>query len=147
MDKITSRNKSVYARQLIGKIRHAMFLARQKELHPYFISPRQYDILEILHKLGRKSTLAELAKYSYRDVSTLSGQLTKMEQEGLLAKTREKPKSALISFELTKKGFDIYKKSNKMKSVKSIMSVLSTEELPQLISMLEKILTSAENYQ
>jgi DNA-binding MarR family transcriptional regulator len=106
--------------------------ARQKELLPYHISPRQATILFILSNLGHKATLAELSKNTDRQINTLSQQITRMEKNGLVRKARETPKSALISFETS--------------SVVSIMSVLTEEERQQLISLLKKVVNSAEKY-
>jgi DNA-binding MarR family transcriptional regulator len=120
--------------------------ARQKELSPFDISPRQATVLFILNSLGRKSTLTELSKHCDRQINTLSQQITRMEKNGLVRKVRETPKSALISFELTKKGTEIYNKSSETSSVEQIMAVLSEKERQQLISLLKKIATAAEKY-
>ena len=100
----------------------------------------------ILRDLGRKSTLNELANYTERGVNTLSEQMTKMENYGLVSKTRETPKSTLLSFGLTKKGLEVCNYSCEMRTDEEIMSVLSEEERKQLISMLEKLISKAEKY-
>jgi DNA-binding MarR family transcriptional regulator len=120
--------------------------ARQKELLPYHISPRQATILFILSNLGHKATLVELSKNTDRQINTLSQQITRMEKNGLVRKVRETPKSALISFELTEKGRNTWKNSTKASSVETIMSVLTEEERRQLIALLGKLVTSAEKY-
>ena len=146
MDIIIPKDSGVYARNLLGRLRHLMFRARQRELDPLNISPRQLYILFLLYSIGHKTTLAELARYTDRGIATLSIQLTKMEKDGLVKKVREKPKSALLKFELTDKGLILNKSANKMKSEKAIMSILSEEECQQLISMLKKLISEAEKY-
>jgi DNA-binding MarR family transcriptional regulator len=146
MEKIISQNSSMYSRYLIGKIRHYMNRARQNELRPFDISPRQATVLFILQSLGHKCTLAELSKHSDRQINTLSTQITRMEKNGLVRKVRQTPKSALINFELTEKGTEIYNKSIEESSVEQIMSVLTESERQQLISLLKKIATAAEKY-
>ena len=143
---IIPRNSSVYTRHLIARVRHLTLWARQRELDAFNISPEQAYILLLIHNLGRKTTLAELTKYTGRRLSTLSVQLTKMEKNGLVKKFRATPNSNLVMFELTEKGFNVYKKSIKMKSDKAIMSVLSEEERQQLISLLKRIKEEAEKY-
>jgi DNA-binding MarR family transcriptional regulator len=69
-----------------------------------------------------------------------------MEKNGLVRKVRETPKSALISFELTAKGIETYKKSTKTSSVEKIMSALNEDERQQLIALLKKVATAAEKY-
>jgi DNA-binding MarR family transcriptional regulator len=146
MPEIISRDSSLYARYLLGKARHFMFQARQKELKPYRIAPRQANTLIILYKLGKKATLVELAKNTDRGINTLSIQMSRMEKDGLVKKVRENPKSNQLRFELTEKGFNTYKKVKNVTSVKTIMSVLSEEQRQSLIAMLESIVATAEKY-
>ena len=117
-----------------------MVMARRKELAPYHISPQQAHILLMLHELGRKSTLRELANYAERGINTLSEQMTNLENDGLVEKNRETPKSTLLSFGLTKKGIELCDCISEMRADEEIMSVLSEEERQQLISILKKIL-------
>ena len=147
IEEITARNRSLYARFLIGKARHLMLNARQKELTPYHLSSRQAYILYILYHLGKQATLATLAKDSDREINTISLQMTTLEKDGLVKKIREVPKSRLLRFELTEKGLDYYQKSKNRKADKAIMSVLCNEEREQLISALNKIIKKAQKYQ
>jgi DNA-binding MarR family transcriptional regulator len=147
LEEVTARNRSLYARLLIGRARHLMLNARQKELAPYHISSRQAYILYILYHLGQKATLATLAKDSDREINTISLQMTTLEKDGLVKKIREVPKSRLLRFELTEKGLATYSKSKNQKVDKAIMSALSKEEREQLISILKKIIKKAEKYQ
>ena len=142
-----TKGSILYSRHLIGKTRHMMFKARQKELAPYHIFPQQAHVLILLRDLGRKVTLTELANFTERKVCTLSEQLIKMEKDGLVKKTRETPKSNLVNFELTQKGLSLYDCCKKMRAQKAIMSALSEEERQQLISLLKKLIKKAEKYQ
>ena len=146
MDEITAKDSSLYARLLLGRARHLMVKARQKELTPYHISPRQANVLFILYNLGHKATLSELAKHTDRENNTLSIQMTRMERDGIVKKVRETPKSTLISFELTEKGIDTYNFVKISKTIKDIMSVLSEEERQMLIAILKKIIKKAGKY-
>jgi len=146
IDEVISKDSSFYSRYLIGKARHVMHKARQKELAPYHLSPQQVQILFNLYIL-HKTTLAELARYSNRGINTLSDQMTMLEKGGLVKKVRETPKSTLLSFELTEKGLNTYNHTNERKKAdKEIMSVLSEEERQQLISLLKKVIDKAEEY-
>jgi len=142
-----SKDLKRYAWILIGKAREDMLKARQKELAPYEISPRQAYVCDILFHLGRKSTIAEVAKHVDREVNTLSQQLNRMEKDGLVKRYQEKAKSTLLTFELTEKGLAAYQNSLKRAAIKKIMSVLSEQELAQLIAMMEQIISAAEKYQ
>ena len=147
MEEITARDSSLYARLLLGRARHLMVKARQKELNPYHISPRQANVIFVLYNLGHKATLSELAKHTDRENNTLSIQLTRMERDGIVKKVRETPKSTLISFELTEKGIETYNFAKQSKTIKQIMSVLSEEERQELIGILKKIIKKAGKYQ
>jgi DNA-binding MarR family transcriptional regulator len=67
-----------------------------------------------------------------------------MEHDGFIKRVRDNSKSTLLKFELTEKGLNIYNTCKKLKSLKTIMSVLSEEELGQFINMLERITKKAE---
>jgi DNA-binding MarR family transcriptional regulator len=123
-----------------------MIKARQKELTPYQITPQQGDILGFLYNLGHKASLNELAAHTGRGINTISTQMTRMENDGLVRKERETPKSTRLSFELTGKGMDIHKSVRKIRSVKTIMSALSEEERQQLISLLQRIIDKADKF-
>ena len=144
MKDLVPKNSSIYARHLIGRVRHLMLLARQKELTQYHITPNQFNVLQILYKLGQHATLAELSIYCYRGISNLSTQVTKMEKDGLVKKSRESPKSHLLKVELTRKGLACYQITKEIKSAKMIMSILSEEERQELISILKKIIDENE---
>jgi DNA-binding MarR family transcriptional regulator len=147
MAKTQSQNSAIYSRLLIGKARHLLLRARQKELSPFQISPRQANVLAIIYQLGEDANLAHLAECSNRNTNTLSIQMKRMEADGLVTKVRTNPKSNQLRFELTAKGFDAYKNGQKMKSVKEIMTVLTEAERQQLITLLEKVIKKAEKYQ
>ena len=131
---------------LIGRTRHLMLLARQKDLRPYEISPQQAHILDVLYDLGRKATLDELAKETERGIAVVSTRLTRMERDGLVTKTRENRKSVLKKFDLTEKGVIAHENCAKKNSIKKIMSVLSEEELQQLILLMKRLSSEAEKY-
>ena len=144
MPGVASKNSIIYSRLLIGKARHLLVAARQKELDLYHISLRQASVLTFIHNLGDKADLAELAKLTDRNTNTLSIYMTRMENYGLVKKIRDSPKSTKLRFELTEKGLNIYKDIKKIKSTRLIMSALSDEERQQLISLLEKIISRAQ---
>ena len=146
IDKLMAEDSSVYARYLIGRVSHKMFLAQQKEMAQHHITPRQAYVLFVLANLSHTATLAELSKYTERGISNISIQLTRMEKDGLVKKTRETPKSAQLKFELTEKGSNLEKRCNIKTSDKTIMSVLSEEERQQLISMMDKLRNKAIKY-
>ena len=84
--------------------------------------------------------------YTDREINTLSMQMMRMEKDGLVRKTRETPKSTLLSFEMTEKGQQICKDIYEIVSDKVIISFLSEAERQQMISMLSRIIDATEKY-
>ena len=146
MPGITKKNNILYSRQLVGKARQLIVNARKKELTPHHISPRQAVILTLINNLGDKAYLSELAKRTERNMNTLSIQMTRLVNDGLVEKIRDTPKTNKVRFALTEKGFNIYKDVKDIKSGQVIMSALSQEELQILISFLERIIKKAQKY-
>jgi DNA-binding MarR family transcriptional regulator len=136
----------VRSRLLLGRARYLLVKARQKELAPYHVTPQQANALTIIEELGDKANFSELAKRTERKLNTLSIQMTRMENDGLIKKVRETPKSNQLAFELTEKGKNICREAKKIKSIKTIMSALTEEEHQQLRVLLGKIITKAEKY-
>jgi len=145
IEKASSQNSSFYSRYLICEAKHFMLKARKKELSQYHITPEQIQIIGIIYTL-HKTTLAELSRLTNRTINTLSSQMSKMEKNGLVKKTRETPQSTLLSIELTEKGFSVYNCGYKGNVTEEIMSVLSEEERQQLISMLKNVVDKAKKY-
>jgi len=146
MDELYAGDSKEYSRLLIGRARHLLSKARHKELTPTHISPRQATAMFLMDKLGKKATLAELSKYSYRGINTISMQLSRMERNGIVKKIRVSPNSTLLRFEMTEKGLNIYKFSKEQRSNEKIMSILSAKERQNLIATLKKIIVEAEKY-
>jgi DNA-binding MarR family transcriptional regulator len=146
MSQITSKDSILYSRLLLGRARHYLDKARQKELSPYQLSPRQASVLTVIEDLRDQATLCELAKRMDRNINTISIQLTRMEKDGFLKKVREKPKSNQLRFELTEKGLNSCKEVKKIASLKAIMGALTEKERQQLIELLEKIINEAQKY-
>ena len=141
------RDSFLYSRLLIGKTRQILFRARKKELDSYSVSPRQAHVITCIYELGERASLNELAKRTERNLNTLSINMTKMEQAGLVKKIRDTPKSTKLRYELTETGLNIYNEIKGIKSAKKIMETLTEEERQQLITLLEKIVNKTPNNQ
>ena len=110
---------------LIGTVHHSLLWARQKELNQYHIPQRQAYILGIIQSLGSKATIFEVAKKVERRSDVISRQAVKMENDGLIKRIKDTPKSSLLRIELTEKGLEMLKISKQSKSVDAIFSPLS----------------------
>ena len=129
---------------LIGKANHSLMKARQKELNQYHIPARQAYILRTMQSLGANTTLSELAKKVEREVHVISRQTVKMENDGLIKRIKDTPKSNLLKLELTEKGLEMIKVSKRSKSIDKIFSYLSQEKRQQLESALNLIVNKLE---
>ena len=133
---------------LITKVNHLLMLAREKELKQdgFAIPVRQAYILRVIEDLGPQTTLIELANKAERRIDVISRQTVKMENDGLIKRIKDKPKSNLLRVKLTKKGLAVSKVSRKSKLINAIFSSFSEEELRKLESMLNTILIKLEEH-
>lgn len=146
MKELISEKSWFYSWVLLTRARHLVYIARQRELAPTRLTPRQSYTLFLIKGLGREATLTNIARYANREANTLSLQFTRMERDGLLKKIKAMPKSNSIRYELTPKGEKANIFSNKNQSVNYIMSILSKEEDQQLRFLLNKIVNRAKEY-
>jgi DNA-binding MarR family transcriptional regulator len=126
---------------LISKINHAMVLIRKKELTQYDIAPRQLYVLHIIHALGAMATASTVAWEVDREVHVINKLVINLERAGLIKRIKNSPKSQLLRLELTDKGIDMLKVSQKCTTIEEILSFLLTEESQHLESVLNNILT------
>jgi DNA-binding MarR family transcriptional regulator len=124
---------------LMGQVSHFTQMVRRRELTQHHIAPQQLYFLRIIQELGAKATLAEVAKHADRKINAICRQSIIMEKDGLIRRVKDTPKSRLLRMELTEKGHEMLKISKESKSINSLYSVLSDEELQQTYSCLNKI--------
>jgi len=132
---------------LIGKVNHSIVKIRQRELTQYDIPVRQLHALRIICLLGPRATLSEVASQVGREINVISRQCARMEDDGLIKRIRDKPKSNHLRLELTEKGLDILKISKKSKAINSLFSSLTEEQYCQMESTLKQILSKVEEYE
>jgi MarR family transcriptional regulator, organic hydroperoxide resistance regulator len=115
----------VQAKEAIGKV-------RRKELSAYNISPEQSGILSLLSRLHKPPTPAEIARGTFRDPSSVSIILNRMEASGLITKINDSNKKNLVRVSITEKGRKTYNHILRSICVFRIMSGLSDEQCKQL---------------
>ena len=96
--------------------------------------------------LGSKATISTVAKAVSRNIDVISRQTMIMEEDGLINRTKEKPKSRLLKIELTEKGRDFLKISRFSEGMNEISSILTEPELLQLDSLLKRLLAKTKEY-
>ena len=55
LSELITRDSSLYSQHLLGLVRHSLSMARQKELAPVHITPRQAQVLSFSHLVQRCS--------------------------------------------------------------------------------------------
>jgi DNA-binding MarR family transcriptional regulator len=146
MKKQTLSASNIDLWKLIGRVRHSIFLARQKELSLHNIAVRHAYILRIIQELGSKATIAEVAKMTERRIPVISRQTATMEKDGLIKRLKDKPKSNLLRLELTEKGVAMVKISSTSKLLDAVFSFLSEEERQTMESILNRVLVNLDEY-
>ena len=129
---------------LVGKVNHTIVLLRQKELSQYQIPVRQLHVLRVIRTLGSKAKLSEVAKQVERKPHVISKQAVRMENDGLIKRIKNTPKSNILELQLTKKGLEMANLSEESESLKVLFSSLSEKERLQMESILQKVLIQSE---
>ncbi len=124
---------------MLEQAQAAFFSSREKELAQYNISPMKVAVLQIVQKIGKAATPAEISRWLVRRSHTVSGLLDRMEKDGLISKSKSLPKKNLVRVTLTEKGKKALRQSQKRETEKKIFTSMSQKDRTQLYSLLEKI--------
>ena len=124
---------------LLSQANDVVFNAREEELSQYGIPAMQARVLFLINSIGSETTPAQISRWIFRKPHSVSGILFRMEDAGLIKKTKDLHKKNLVRVTITEKGQQIFEKSLKRKSVHKIMSVLTDEERQQLQSIALKL--------
>jgi DNA-binding MarR family transcriptional regulator len=130
---------------------HMMERVRDHELSRYGLTTRQAGILRHIKALGFRATPTAIARSTYREPTTVSAILNRMETQGLVKKNHDLRKKNQVHITLTKKGEQAYRQASRRESVYRILSRLDTETRQQLLHGLREfqrsiIIELAENY-
>ena len=131
---------------LIGDLHHKMFWLRQKELSQYNITARQLRILRVIESLGSKATIYTVAKEVDRKIEVISRQTSKLEKDGFIKRTKDKPRSRVLTFKLNEKSLDLLKIAKHSKGMSEVLSVLTREERQQLDVVLNRLSIKLNEY-
>jgi len=90
-------------------------------------------------RLGEEATLSNIAEQLTLEIHSISAQLTRMEKEGLIEKTKDRKKKNLMHVRITDKGYESFIHGMKREKLNSIMSALTDEEKHSLWMIIAKI--------
>ena len=144
MEETSIKNRDHTTWVKLSLIRDTIVKIRKYELVPYNVTPRQAVVLNTIYDCGDKATFKNISKRVFREVHSVSEQMTRMEKKGLVKRIKNSNETALTRFELSDKGREAIKFARLEESLHNIMSVLSEKEHLQLTSFLDRLLTKAQ---
>ncbi len=127
---------------LLSRARDSLIKARGLELDQFAVSPIEAFLLLLITDLGDRPTPADLSRRSFRDHTTISALLRRMESKGLVSRAKD-TKTNTWKISLTKDGKTAAANANKMDSVHTVMSALSEADKRNLESYLKTLYENA----
>jgi len=117
---------------LIRNISHLIGKSRDRELSRYGITVIQSAILYMIKTLDERATPGNIARAMYREPTTVSNSLIRMEKQGLVRRYNDTMRRSQVKVALTEKGEQAYQDASRRESVKKIMSQLSPQTFRHL---------------
>ena len=128
---------------MLTQTRNATIKAREQELTQLGISGTESFILFVIWSMGNKATPAEISRIVLRRPHTVSEFLSRMQNKGLVKKSRNPDNRSMVTLSLTRKGLQVYRQASKRQSVHRMLSVLPDEDRDRLMSYLQVIRAKA----
>ena len=127
----------------IHQIRHAIYLARDKELDKFNITTMEAAVLFCVQALDREAKPIEISRWLFREPHSVNGILNRMEKKGLVKRVKDLEKRNWVRVVMTDKGLQAYVQSMRTGEIHRIMGCLSDKEKKQLNVCLDKISSNA----
>ncbi len=125
--------------QMLSRTVRAMGKARHKELVDYGISGDATSVMTCITQLGKEATPSAIARQLIVEPHSVSQLLTRLQEDGLVRRARDLKFKNRVRIELTEKGREVFRNSQRRRSIKKMMMVLTFEEREQLWSSLAKL--------
>ena len=113
--------------------------ARELELGRIGLTIPQAGVLYFLKTSKEPLTPMKLSRLMNRQPHTVSAQLTRMEAQGLVKRTKDLHRKDLVRVSLTKKGEEAFKRQMSEKTARNATSCLSRKELEAMNAICEKL--------
>jgi DNA-binding MarR family transcriptional regulator len=124
---------------LLNQAADAAYRATSKRLRAVGVSFEQARVLFILGASSSSPTRTELSRILMRKPHTVTDLLNGMQRAGLIRRIKDEGNHKLVRVVLTKKGREMRKQVSLAPMPIELTSFLSSRELHQLSSMLEKV--------
>ena len=131
--------ESFYLWALIRNISHLMGRARDRELARYGLTVTQSAILSAVKRLGEAATPGSIALFLYRESTTISNTLIRMEKQGLVKRTRDPMRRREVRITLTPPGEDALGEAGKRDIINRALAGLTEAESREIIEKLEPL--------
>lgn len=151
--RVESPELDVGALHIFGRL-HRLYLmynhAISATFEQYGINAAGFDVLSTLKRSGGDYTLTptQLAEYSLVTSGGISLRLNRLEDAGLVKRTREKSDRRSVHVRLTAKGQKLISEVAKIHFAREdeMMAGLTTEEVDDLAELLRKLGSSVKEY-
>lgn len=130
-----------YIWTLIRNLSHLLGKVRDRELSQYGITVTQSGVLYMIKALGEQANPGNIARVLFREPTTISNTLIRMEKEGMVKRVKDSRRRSQVRITLTEKGERAYQDSTRRESIKRIMSQLPEERCRQIRACLGDIRT------
>ncbi len=137
----TNRTIGIGLWHLMNRCRHLLFKIRSKELSRIGISNTSSAVLRSILRQGENATLRSISNDLFFEHHSIREQIMRMEKDGLVKRYKGRNGNRkLIHLEVTDKGREINRKTDRVpNSISTIMEVLTEEEQLELWRLLSKI--------
>jgi len=136
---IVKLGENARAWRLLFRTFKALERAREIELEQVGLSPIQAEVLYALKTADEPVTPAKLSRWLYREPHSMSGLINRMEEQGLVRKSKDLEAKNLVRVTLTEKGEQAFQHKLGIKVFPKILSRLSKKELDNLKVYLDKL--------
>jgi len=133
----TYGNRELWA--LLGQASNAMDRAADYEFRKIGVTMMQAAVLFFVKNAKKPVTPSQISRWLFREPHTVSQLLVRMEQQGLIRKTKDLERKNLVRVALTEKGEKIFQRQGEMRVISRILSSLSPKECDNLGACLKKL--------
>ena len=112
---------------LIRTLGHLMERVRDRELAPVDLTVQQAGILRHVEAMGDAATPSALARQMFREPTSVSALLNRMQRQGLVKRVKNLKKRNQVRIKLTEKGQRALQVALERQSARKIMARLSPE--------------------
>ena len=145
--RIKSDNQSFMALYILHQVNNSLNKCEAEVFKKVGLSLPQYMVLETIIYIGNPCTPSEVANFSDRNANSITLLIDRMEKRGLVTRVRDLKDRRTVRLSITEKGMAAYKRASKphKQLLREMIPTLNTEEIQELIRLLNKILETTYN--